>query len=145
MADKLVSEERKPLETKTVIGIRFADTDMHGHVNNANIATYFEIGRDAIIRESHAISSVEGRSFVLAHYDVRFLKEIKFPGSVDVISTITRVGKSSIGIGQVLYQENTICAQSGSTIVYFNTDLRRSEHLPDWMTTLLKAGVPDVE
>jgi acyl-CoA thioester hydrolase len=130
---------------ETTINVRFSDTDMHGHVNNSNISTYFEIGRDTILREKFELMSVENRSFVLAQYGVIFSKEINFPGYVKIISKISRVGRSSVTLEQVLYQDEVICAKSDSTIVYFNTEIRRSEHLPEWMVTLLKGAISDTE
>jgi len=130
------SDEYFSITTK--VDVRFSDTDMHGHVNNATISTYFEIGRDSLLRKEGATISGPERTFVLAQHTVRFIHEVIFPGFVDVSSAVEKIGRSSVGIRQIMMQNDSVCAESMSTIVYFNQMTRKAEPLSDQIRQLLE-------
>jgi len=121
----------------TRVDVRFVDTDAHGHVNNSHIATYFEIGRDQVLRDGDSIVSAPSCTFVLAQYTVRFIHEVTFPGVVSVESTVESIGRSSVTLRQVLRENDIICAESTSTIVHFCTETRRAKELPDDVKSFL--------
>ncbi|MBC8376396.1 MAG: acyl-CoA thioesterase [FCB group bacterium] len=95
--------------------IRYGDTDRQGHVNNATIATFLETGRvDILYGVEHPVLA-ENCSFVLASLKVDYLKEIIWPGTVEIGTGITRVGSSSIHFYQQLFQ-NDICVAKAETV-----------------------------
>src|ERR1700730_5996815 len=64
--------------------IRFGDLDPQGHVNNTVFATYFETGRVMLLREPGNELGAPGATTVLARLDIRFLREMHWPGSVEI-------------------------------------------------------------
>ena len=64
--------------------IRFADMDRQGHVNNAVYPTYFETGRVPRIYDPKEGLQVEGCTTVLARIEIDFLKELRWPGTVEI-------------------------------------------------------------
>ena len=57
---------------KTPIQIRFNDVDQMGHVNNAVIMEYLDLGKDAFF-SSHGVPPTKGDFTVMVvHYDVDF-------------------------------------------------------------------------
>jgi acyl-CoA thioester hydrolase len=89
---------------KTFDKVRYADTDRQGHVNNAVFSTFLETGRVEILYNENTPILSTNASFVIASLKLDFLKEILWPGQVDIGTGILKVGKSSITIYQKLFQ-----------------------------------------
>lgn len=97
--------------------IRYSDTDRQGHVNNAVFATFLETGRVNIIYNPDFPILAAGASFVIASLQLNFLREINWPGQVDIGTGITKVGNSSIRLSQHIFQNDQCVATSESVIV----------------------------
>src|ERR1041384_6766037 len=74
--------------------IRFGDLDPQGHVNNTVFATFFETGRGAVLREPGTALSPPGTTWVLARLDINFLKELHWPGTVEIGTGVAEIGRS---------------------------------------------------
>lgn len=119
--------------------LRYGDTDRQGHVNNAVFATFFETGRVELILDAERGLLAPGRSFVLARLEVDLLAEILWPGTVDIGTAVTRVGRSSIALEQALFQEGTLRARATSVVVLVDDATRRSTALPEEAIARLQA------
>jgi acyl-CoA thioester hydrolase len=75
--------------------IRFGDLDPQGHVNQAVFLTYFESGRVAMFRDPDLGIGVPGLTFVLVRMEVDYMKELHWPGSVDIGTGVTEFGRTS--------------------------------------------------
>lgn len=106
--------------------LRYGDTDRQGHVNNAVFATFFETGRVEMILAEDAPLTEAGQSFVLARIEIDLVAEILWPGTVDIGSAIGRIGRSSIGIEQALFQNGKLCAKATSVVVLVDDTTHRS-------------------
>jgi len=106
--------------------LRYGDTDRQGHVNNAVFATFFETGRVEMILDAEAPLLGPGQSFVLARIEIDLVAEILWPGTVEIGSAIGRIGRSSIGIEQALFQNGRLCARATSVVVLVDDATRRS-------------------
>lgn len=106
--------------------LRYGDTDRQGHVNNAVFATFFETGRVEMILAPGAPLTEPGQSFVLARIEIDLVAEILWPGTVEIGSAIGRVGRSSIGIEQALFQDGRLCAKAASVVVLVDDATHRS-------------------
>ena len=111
--------------------VRYADTDRQGHVNNANFSIYFETGRVEIFYNPENALLVENASFVIASLKLDYLKEIHWPGRVEIGTGILRVGNSSIRIYQQLFQNDECVARAEATVVQVDGSTRRSTPLSD--------------
>jgi acyl-CoA thioester hydrolase len=97
--------------------IRYGDTDRQGHVNNANFATFLETGRVGIIYNPEYRILAEGTSFVIASLHLDFIREMTWPGRVDIGTGVLRIGNSSMRLAQGLFQKDQLVAYAESVIV----------------------------
>jgi acyl-CoA thioester hydrolase len=110
--------------------IRYGDIDRQGHVNNAVFATFLETGRVAIIHDPTAGLQVPGATSVLARVEIDFLRELHWPGSVEIGSAVTQIGRSSYVFMQAIYCDGACAATARSTMVLINAATRRARRLP---------------
>ncbi len=118
--------------------IRYGDLDRQGHVNNAVFSTYFETGRVAIIWDEHEGLQVPGATSVLARVEIDFLKELHWPGTVEVGTAVADIGRSSYVFVQAVYRDGVCAATARSTMVLIDGATRRSRPLPDELIERLK-------
>ena len=87
----------------TSVQVRFIDIDKMGHVNNATVLTYFEIGRldyfDEVIGKSN---DWFGRGLILAHTEVDYLIPIFVHDGIKVYSRVIKLGNKSFEIENLL-------------------------------------------
>lgn len=108
---------------------RYADTDRQGHVNNALFATFLETGRVEVLYNIDLPLLSEGSSFVIASLKLEFLREITWPGRVDIGTGILKIGTSSITIFQRLFQNESCVANAETVIVQVDNATKRSAPL----------------
>ncbi|MBL7805739.1 MAG: acyl-CoA thioesterase [Saprospiraceae bacterium] len=101
---------------RTFDKIRYSDTDRQGHVNNAVFSTYLETGRVELLYKAELALLSTSASFVIAALNLNFIKEILWPGQVDIGTGILKIGTSSIKIYQQLFQ-NGHCVASAETVI----------------------------
>lgn len=106
--------------------LRYGDTDRQGHVNNAVFTTFLETGRVEVILDTEHALLEAGRSFVLARLEVDLVAEILWPGTVEIGTAVTRIGRSSITLEQALFQNGRCCARAVSVVVLVDDATRRS-------------------
>ena len=80
---------------KTIIPIRWGDMDAFGHVNNCVYFRYVEEAR-AQCFDVENIFVPNHRSPVLVHASLDFSNPVRYPASVRVALTLTRVGNASL-------------------------------------------------
>src|SRR5262249_49288310 len=110
--------------------IRYADLDPQGHVNNAVFATYFETGRVAMFRNPDLGIGVPDGTFVLVRAEIDFMRELRWPGTVEIGTALAEFGRTSFKVVQVIFHKE-ICAAAGRfTMVLFD----RKENRPRPLT-----------
>jgi acyl-CoA thioester hydrolase len=109
--------------------LRYADTDRQGHVNNAVFATLFETGRVDLLYDETKPLREPGTAFVIARLAIDFHAEIVWPGAIDIGTRVARLGRSSIGLEQALFQNGRCVAQAESVLVLMNEATRKSHPL----------------
>jgi acyl-CoA thioester hydrolase len=110
--------------------VRFADLDPQGHVNQAAFATYFETGRVAMFRERDLGIGAPGKTFVLVRQEIDYLKELHWPGNLDIGTAIAAFGRSSFTVMQVVFLGPDCAAVGRSTMVCIDLKTRRPDPLP---------------
>jgi acyl-CoA thioester hydrolase len=88
---------------ETELQLRLADTDAFGHVNNARIVTYFELGRFRFFADVMGAERVEDFRFILAEISCRYRIPILLHDRVFVRMHITDVYRSSFRFRCDLY------------------------------------------
>ena len=110
--------------------IRFGDLDPQGHVNNTVFATFFETGRVAFLHEPGNALSPPGTTSVLARLDINFLKELHWPGSVEIGTGVAEIGRSSFTFLQAIFRDGECAATGRATMVMIDAVTRRARRLP---------------
>jgi acyl-CoA thioester hydrolase len=111
--------------------IRFADLDPQGHVNQAVFLTYFESGRVAMFRNSDLGIGVPGATFVLVRMEVDYMRELHWPGTIEIGTGITGFGRSSFTAAQAIFRDG-VCAASGRAVmVCMDVATRKARPLPE--------------
>lgn len=111
--------------------VRYADTDRQGHVNNAVFVTFVESGRVSMLYSPEKPVAPDGASWVIARLALDFLAEIRWPSEVAIGTTVTRLGRSSVTLGQGLFVEGKCVAVAETVIVLMDETSRKSRPLPD--------------
>jgi len=117
--------------------VRYADLDPQGHVNNAVFATYFETGRVAMFRLPDLSIGVADATFVLVRSETDFLKELHWPGTVEIGSAVADFGRSSFTVVQVVFRDRVAIAAGRAIMVCIDQQTRRSRPVPEEIVTRL--------
>src|SRR5262249_27683464 len=110
--------------------VRFADMDRQGHVNNSVYSTYLETGRVGVIYDADQGLQVTGATTVLARVEIDFLKELRWPGTVDIGTAVADIGRSSYTFAQAVFIDGACAAKARSTMVLIDAGTRRARPLP---------------
>lgn len=119
--------------------IRYSDQDSMAHVNNTALATYIEAARTAFIYELIQRSGAEGMEFILARLCIDYLREIHYPGTVDVGARLTRVGTKSISTGYGVFKGETCVATAECVNVFYEMATRKTLVPPESVRATLMA------
>ena len=128
--------------------IRYADLDPVGHVNNNAYGLFIENARTMLFldAEREIISELNLGSqcdWVLRKLDIDFLREIHYPGEVEVGIAITRIGKSSMVVNHGVFTEDYCAATAVGISVYFDLKTRSSTAIPQSIQrTMLNIAAP---
>lgn len=136
----MTEQSPRPLDAypfRTFDKIRYADTDRQGHVNNAVFATCLETGRVEFLYDPRGPLAVDGAAFVIVSLNLHFSAELNWPGRIDIGTGVTRVGSSSLGLSQGLFQDGLCVATAETVIVQMNEETRRAHPLSEMARTFL--------
>jgi acyl-CoA thioester hydrolase len=125
VAPKLADYPHKVTDT-----IRFGDLDPQGHVNQAVFLTYFESGRVGMFRDPDFGIGAPGLTYVLVRMEVDYMKELHWPGSVDIGTGVTEFGRSSFKVAQAIFRDGAVHAMGRATLVCMDKTTRKATPLP---------------
>ncbi|MFB5190419.1 acyl-CoA thioesterase [Alicyclobacillus fastidiosus] len=120
------------------IRVRFRDTDMYGHVNNASYATFMEEARIQFIEEHFGDFSIP---LILASAAYKFISQTKFPEHRDIISRmwVRKLGHSSADmVTHLLAQDGTRLCECVLTVVHFDYEAQKAARIPDDVRRVLE-------
>lgn len=121
--------------------VRYGDLDPNGHVNNGAINQFFEDGRVHFRQER--LSDADGdklTGFAVVKFSVSYRSPAHYPGAVDIGTVVTRVGTSSYGLGQGVFQDDRCIATAEVVTVHFDPETSSSKPLPDDIRGALQAA-----
>ncbi|MGF1651283.1 MAG: acyl-CoA thioesterase [Hyphomicrobiaceae bacterium] len=113
--------------------IRYNDQDPVGHVNNAAMATFLEQGRTSFIYPLMAKHDDPRLEIVLARLTIDYLRELHFPGTVDIGSRISHVGNKSLKLEHGVFRgeaQGGDCVTTGECTLVFFDKIDRTSTLP---------------
>lgn len=118
--------------------LRYPDADPMGHVNNSAFATFLETGRVEMLHRPEGPLAIEGAGWVIARLALDFVSEVRWPGSVDIGTGVTRIGSSSVSLEQALFQDGRLAALAETVIVQFDQATRRPTPLSEGTVAKLR-------
>jgi acyl-CoA thioester hydrolase len=116
----------------TVEQVRWSDTDMVGHVNNGAFVVYAETGRTHFLRPLFDEGPEHRAMFLLARITVNFFGELHWPARVDIGSGVLTIGRTSMAIGQGLFDGERCFGSAESIMVMIDETTRKPCEIPDW-------------
>ena len=130
--------DQKPMHT-VQIPIRWNDIDSFGHVNNAVYFTYMEIVRfDWVSALVGALP--EGEAPVVVTTACTFLRQLTFPGTVELTVFAGPPGRSSVETRyefRRVGEPDTLYAEGTAKLVWVNLQAQKSVPLPASLRDLL--------
>lgn len=100
----------------------YSDMDPNRHLNNSAFGRLFEEGRADLHHRVMDISAANGQILLLATITIEFLREGRYPGSVEVASAVLRVGGSSYVLAQAAFQDGACVALADCVMVKASRD-----------------------
>ena len=124
----------------TPIQIRVNDVDQMGHVNNAVIMEYFDLGKEAFFAERGLPPEEGDFTVMIVHYDVDFQSQIRFHDRISVTTEIESFGTKSLRVLQrVVREDGTVCATCRTVMAGYCRSTRSSAVIPDEVKVRLQA------
>ncbi|MDT8391198.1 MAG: thioesterase family protein [Lentisphaeria bacterium] len=117
----------------TSITPRFGDTDMLGHINNVALPRWFEAAREPVFRffvPEPAKATKATWPLILVHMDVDFHAEMNYGLDVDIRTTITRMGDTSLTLRHEAWQAGICKASGGVVLVCFDFTTGKKQSIP---------------
>jgi acyl-CoA thioester hydrolase len=111
--------------------LRYGDTDMNGHINNAVFAVLCESGRVHLFRTRLDPTIRSPAFFVIARLAVDFRAELHYPGTVRTGTWVSRLGRTSVTVEQAILSGTTLAATSEAVCVLMDKATRRPTPFPD--------------
>lgn len=124
----------------TPIQIRFNDVDQMGHVNNAVIMEYFDLGKEAFFAERGLPPEEGDFTVMIVHYDVDFRAQIHYHDSIHVETEIEKLGNKSLTMMQrvVNTETNVVCVECRTVMAGYRRSTTSSEVIPpevrEWLS-----------
>ncbi len=124
--------------------MRYRDLDPNGHINNGAINEFFEDGR---VHFRYARMADLGKDiltgFAVVKFSATYHGHLRFPGTVEVGTVVTRIGNSSFDLGQGVFRGAECIATAEVISVYFDPGTGKSVKLPDALRSVLEGALTD--
>ena len=120
----------------TPVQIRFNDIDLLGHVNNATIQEYFDLGRMHYIQDIFGEKIFKGKSaLIIASIHTDFVAPVYLKENTEVKTAIVHLGNKSLKMEQELIDVSTGKTKAVCKSVMVAIDKEKIEAiriLPEW-------------
>lgn len=125
------------------IQIRFNDVDQMGHVNNAVIMEYFDLGKERFFQEHGMPPEKNDFTVMIVHFEVDFQSQIRFHDRIAVETWIESIGNKSLKVMQrvVDSEGGRVCATCRTVMSGYRRSTGRSEIIPPELRTLLEKEI----
>ena len=125
--------------------IRWGDMDMMGHVNNTVYFRYFESARIEWFDQIACAPDPAGQGPVIVNAHCSFLKQLKYPGEIEVTTSVGPPGRSSFEMTHEIRllgpdgKAGELHARGGAKVVWVNFSAEKSVPLPAQIVEQLPA------
>jgi acyl-CoA thioester hydrolase len=126
--------------------IRWGDMDVLGHVNNTIYFRYMETGRIGFLENLNGKFDAKGQGPVIVTAYCTFIKQLKYPGDIEVRTFAGPPGRSSFEVTHEisLVDENgnadVVYAEGGGKVVWIDFQAEKSVALPEQVRSQLPAA-----
>ncbi|WP_243138229.1 acyl-CoA thioesterase [Heliorestis acidaminivorans] len=110
---------------------RFGDTDALGHINNTVLPQWFEIGREPVFSIFTPDLDPKKWCLIMANMNIDYTAQLHYGHSVEIRTTVNKIGNSSFQLGHEAWQKGTLCAKGTATIIHFDYALQKSVPIPE--------------
>ncbi len=137
MTNKAVHVTRMP--------IRWGDMDAMGHVNNTVYFRYIEQARIEWFTEIDCTPDPAGEGPVIVNAHCSFLRQLKYPGQIEVRTLVGPPGRSSFEMVHEVRlvgpdgEVGALHAEGGAKVVWVNFPAEKSVPLPAAIRAMLPA------
>jgi acyl-CoA thioester hydrolase len=111
--------------------VRFADLDPNQHVNNAVYATYFETGRVTLVKDPRYGLIPAGLTWIMVRLDIQFRAELRWPGKIEMGLGVSKFGRTSVTLDQVVFSDGKCVASAQATTVLIDERTRKPAPLTE--------------
>jgi acyl-CoA thioester hydrolase len=73
---------------------------------------------------------VPGLTFVMVRMEVDYMKELRWPGNLEIGTGLVELGRSSFKVAQVIFHDGVCAAAGRATLVCMDLKTRRATPLP---------------
>jgi acyl-CoA thioester hydrolase len=132
--------QRRHVHTE-VIPIRWGDMDAMGHVNNTIYFRYMEQARIAWFDALGSTPGPQGTGPIIVNASCTFLKELVYPGNVELRMYAGKAGRSSFETWLEMrpsYDPDTVYAEGAAKVVWVDFARAKSVPLPDRIRSLIE-------
>ena len=113
--------------------LRWSDSDVYGHVNNARFLTLYEEARVALMfvgAREHGITSFE-QGVVISRHEVDYLRPVDYADPVRIELWVAELRPSRFVIGYELFDRDAVASRARSVCVPFDLATGRPRRMSD--------------
>ena len=125
---------------RTRMAIRWGDMDAMGHVNNTLYFRYLEQARIELFEELGCPATPGGVGPVIINAHCTFLKQLRYPGDIEVTSWAGSPGRSSFeSLHEIrrIDEPDVLYALGGAKVVWVDQRVEKSMPLPPAIRELI--------
>ncbi len=115
--------------------LRFNDVDMMGHVNNAVIMEFFDLGKSHYFADAGIPVTPEEGDFcvMVVHFEVDFQSQIRWGDNVSVRTFVSHWGNKSLQVTQEVFNtdSNQVCATCKTVMSGYSRSAHTSAPIPE--------------
>jgi len=121
---------------KTAVGLRYADLDTYGHVNNKHYLGFLEEARIKYYRDVMGMeANVMDFGAVVARVEINYLAPIQYEDNIEVWSRCSKIGNKSYDIEAVILRNENDkivpVAEAVVTLVSYNLKTGKAVSNPE--------------
>ena len=129
-----MSPKPDDFKVKIDVPIQWGDQDAFEHVNNIHFLRWFESARIEYLRRCGARISNESVGPILAAVNCDYRRQVKFPDTVTVSASVSKIGNSSITIQHHMWSESqdwALVAEGQSVVVMLDYETQETVSVSD--------------
>ena len=127
------------MESRTVIRVRYAETDARGIVHHAEYPVWMELGRSDLLRElgqSYADWEKRGVMLSVAEIRVRYRAPARYDELVEVCTRVKEAGSRKVVFAYQVQRAGTLLAEGESVHIVTGPD-GRAHTMPEDLHRLI--------